>query len=200
MRVRPLLLWLILTGWLLAGQAIAAPDPAAAQIETLHAALLTVMKAGPALTVTERYRKLAPAIEPSFDFPAMTAFAVGPSWAGFSSEQQQALISAFTRLTVASYAHNFTSFDGQRFEIQPEVAVRGVDRIVQTHLVSPHSAPVALTYRMRESAGSWKIIDVYYGSISQLTTRRADFAAPLASGGAQGLITHLNALSDELLR
>jgi ABC-type transporter MlaC component len=51
---------------------------------------------------------------------------------------------------------------------------------------------------MRESAGSWKIIDVYYGAISQLTTRRADFTASIASGGASGLIAHLNSLSDDL--
>ena len=64
----------------------------------------------------------------------------------------------------------------------------------------PKGAPVALSYRMRESAGAWRIIDVYFGAISQLTTRRSDFAAPLAAGGAKGLITHLNTLSDDLMK
>jgi phospholipid transport system substrate-binding protein len=53
---------------------------------------------------------------------------------------------------------------------------------------------------MRESAGSWKIIDVYFGAVSQLTIRRSDFAAPVATGGAQGLIDHVNALSDALIK
>jgi phospholipid transport system substrate-binding protein len=200
LRLGPLVLQLVVTGTLLVGAAYAGPDPAVTQIESLDNALLASMKAGPTLTMAERYRQLAPVIERTFDLPVMTAFAVGSAWANFPSEEQQALIAAFTRLTLASYAHNFTSFDGERFEIQPDVAVRGADKIVQTHLISPHSAPVNLTYRMRDSAGSWKIIDVYYGAISQLTTRRADFAAPLASGGASGLIAHLNSLSDELLR
>jgi phospholipid transport system substrate-binding protein len=200
LRLRPLLLQLVVTGTLLIGAAYAGLDPAATQIESLDNALLASMKAGPTLTMAERYRQLAPVIERTFDLPVMTAFAVGSAWANSSTEQQQALIAAFTRLTIASYAHNFTSFDGQSFEIQPDVAVRGVDKIVQTRLTSPHSAPVNLTYRMRESAGSWKIIDVYYGAISQLTTRRSDFAAPIASGGAPGLIAHLNSLSDDLMR
>jgi phospholipid transport system substrate-binding protein len=200
LRLRPLLLQLVVTGTLLIGTAYAGLDPAATQIESLDNALLASMKAGPTLTLAERYRQLAPVIERTFDLPVMTTFAVGSAWANFSSEEQRALIAAFTRLTIASYAHNFTSFDGERFEIQPDVAVRGVDKIVQTHLISPHSAPVNLAYRMRDSAGSWKIIDVYYGAISQLTTRRADFAAPIASGGAAGLIAHLNSLSDALLR
>jgi phospholipid transport system substrate-binding protein len=200
LRLRPLLLQLVVTGTLLSGTAYAGLDPAATQIDGLDDALLASMKAGPTLTTAERYRQLTPVVERTFDLPVMTAFAVGSAWANFSSEEQQALIAAFTRLTIASYAHNFTSFDGQRFEIQPDVAIRGVDKIVQTRLISPHGAPVNLTYRMRESAGSWKIIDVYFGAISQLTTRRADFAAPIASGGASGLVAHLNSLSDDLLK
>jgi phospholipid transport system substrate-binding protein len=200
LRLRPLLLQLVVTGTLLMGAAYAGQDPAVPQIESLDNALLAAMKAGSTQTMAERYRQLAPVIERTFDLPVMTAFAVGPAWANFSSEEQRAMIAAFTRLTIASYAHNFTSFDGERFEIQPDVAVRGVDKIVQSRLLSPHGAPVDLTYRMRESAGSWKIIDVYYGAISQLTTRRADFAAPIASGGAAGLIAHLNSQSDDLLR
>jgi phospholipid transport system substrate-binding protein len=185
---------------LLVGAAYAALDPAASQIESLDNALLESMKAGPTLTIAERYRKLAPAIELAFDLRAMTAFSVGSAWSNFSTDEQQATIAAFTRLTIASYAHNFTSFSGERFEIQPGVVARGVDKIVQTQLISPHNAPVNLMYRMRESAGSWKIIDVYYGAISQLTTRRADFSAPIAAGGASTLIAHLNSLSDDLLR
>jgi phospholipid transport system substrate-binding protein len=202
MRLRPslLLLQLVATWTLLVSAAYAGPDPAVTQIESLDNALLASMKAGSMLTIAERYRQLTPVIERTFDLPVMTAFAVGSAWANLSGGEHEALIAAFTRLTVANYAHNFTSFDGERFEIQPDVAVRGVDKIVQTRLISPHSAPVNLTYRMRDSAGAWKIIDVYYGAISQLTTRRADFAAPLASGGASGLIAHLNSLSDDLMK
>ncbi|HEY5107115.1 MAG TPA: ABC transporter substrate-binding protein, partial [Caulobacteraceae bacterium] len=107
---------------------------------------------------------------------------------------------AFTRLSVASYAHNFDSFSGERFDVEPASQVRGADRIVQSHIVPTHGAPVALTYRMHGDAGAWKIVDVYYGAISQLTTRRSDFAAPLAAGGAKGLAAHLELLSDKLLK
>ncbi|HEX3843652.1 MAG TPA: ABC transporter substrate-binding protein [Steroidobacteraceae bacterium] len=199
-RLTQLLICLGVAVPLLVGTAHAALDPAVGQITSLDNALLESMKAGATLTVTERYRRLAPVIELTFDLPTMTAFAVGSAWAKFSADQQQATIAAFTRLTIASYAHNFAGFDGQRFEINSDVVVRGVDKIVRTRLTSPHSASVDLMYRMRESSGSWKIIDVYYGAISQLTTRRADFAASITSGGASSLVAHLNSLSDDLLR
>jgi phospholipid transport system substrate-binding protein len=158
------------------------------------------MRAGAAISTSDRAQMLAPAIERTFDLPAMTAFAVGSAWTTFTPAQQQSTIAAFTRLTISSYAHNFREFAGERFEVDPNVALRGADKIVQSRLLLPHDAPVSLVYRMRESAGAWKIIDVYYGAISQLTTRRADFAAALAAGGANSLIAHLKALSDDLIK
>jgi phospholipid transport system substrate-binding protein len=179
---------------------LAATDPAASQIEEFDRALLESMKSGETVAAAERYRKLTPIIENVFDLRAMTAFAVGSAWAGFSAEQQQAAVAAFERLTTASYAKNFRSFDGERFELDPAVVSRGSDKIVQTQLIPPQKAPVKLLYRMHEVAGSWKVIDVYYGAVSQLSIRRSDFAAPIAAGGATGLISHLNSLSDDLLK
>lgn len=187
---------------LLAGApvAVSAPlDPAAARIDTFDQALIEVLKSGPDLGPKGRYRKLAPMIQDSFDLPLMTQFAVGPAWAGMSEADHQALIAAFARLSTASYAHNFDRFSGQKFDIDPSVATRGPDKIVKSRLISG-SKTVQLIYRLRLAGGGWKIVDVYFDAISQLTTRRSDFAAPLALGGAKGLLAHLNATADKLLQ
>jgi phospholipid transport system substrate-binding protein len=182
--------------------AFAAPptDPAAERVDGFDHTLLEVMKEGPALGVKGRARKLEPAVQSIFDLPTMTRFAVGPKWAEMTAAQQQALIAAFTRLSVANYAHNFDSFSGERFDLDPVVQTRGADKIVQCKLVPAHDKPVALLYRMRQTPDGWKIIDVYYDGVSQLTTRRSDFAQPVASGGAAGLLSHLQALTDKLLK
>ena len=184
-----------------ASAAIAAPsDPAAVQVEAFDNSLLAAMKGGKALGAKGRARQLAPAVQRAFDMPSMAAFAVGPAWSSFTPAQKQQVIEAFTRLSVASWAHNFDSYGGEQILIDPNVQVRGADKVVQTKLTRPSGDPVALIYRMRQVGGSWKIIDVYYGAISQLTTRRSDFAGPVAAGGAAGLVTHLNQLTDSLLK
>jgi phospholipid transport system substrate-binding protein len=181
--------------------AAASADPAAIQIDGFDGALLGAMKAGKAAGVQGRYRTLAPAVARAFDIPTMIRFAVGPAWSTIPAAQQQGLTDAFERLTVASYAHNFDSFSGERFEVDPNVVTRGPDKVVQTRIFPNGAAPVVISYRMRESGGAWKIIDVFYnGSISQLTTRRADFSATLAQGGATALIAHLNSLADKQLK
>jgi phospholipid transport system substrate-binding protein len=174
-------------------------DPAASQVQTLTASLLKSMQAGSAVSMTERYRNLEPVIKQVFGLPLMTRLSVGPEWAHFSPEQQNALIAAFSRFTIANYAHNFRDFSGQRFEIG-DVVSRGEDKIVRTRIIPAHDTPVNLLYRMREVDGVWKVVDVYSDGISELALRRDDFAAAIAAGGAPVLIAHLNKVSDDLMK
>jgi phospholipid transport system substrate-binding protein len=179
----------------------AAPsDPAATQVQTLIDALLKSMRAGSAESMSERYRSLEPVIAQTFALPLVTRLAVGPEWANFSPEQQQGVITAFTRFTVANYAHNFRDFDGQKFELDDTVQTRGQDKIVRTRVIPAHDVPVSLLYRMHEVEGTWKILDVYSNGVSELALRRSDFAAAIASGGAPVLIAHLNKASDALMK
>jgi phospholipid transport system substrate-binding protein len=178
----------------------AVTDPAAIQVKTLITSLLESMRAGSTASITERYHNLEPTIEQVFDLPLMTQLAIGPQWASFSPEQQKASVAAFSRLTIASYAYNFREFDGEKFEIDDKVASRGAEKVVRTRLVPSHDAPATLIYRMHELSGTWRIVDVYYDGVSELTLRRSDFVAAIASGGAPVLIAHLNKVSDSLMK
>src|SRR5262249_5278129 len=159
----------------------AATDPAAAQVQTLNAALLKSMHAGSTLSTADRYKQLQPVIEQIFAMPLVTRLAVGPEWTNFSPEQQKALITAYTRFTVANYVHNFNDFDGQKFELDDNVVTRGTDKIVRTTVIPARDAPVNLLYRMREVDGTWKVIDVISDGVSNLALRRSDFAVALAA-------------------
>ncbi len=171
------------------------------QIENFYDALLSVMKQGAQLGVEGRFKKLAPAIDSTFDLAAMTKFTVGSSWDTMSEADHKALIDAFRRMTIADYAHNFASFNGQKFVVDPTVEERNIDRLVHSQLIPVDDKPVSLTYRMRQSGGTWKVIDVFLeGYVSQLATRRSDFAATVQSSGATGLIQKLNELSDKFTK
>jgi phospholipid transport system substrate-binding protein len=175
-------------------------DPAATQVQTLTASLLKSMQAGSALSMTERYRSLEPVIERVFALPLVTRLSVGSEWANFPPDQQQALVAAFSRYTVANYTHNFRKFDGEKFEIDDAVVSRGQDKIVRTRIVPLHDSPVSMLYRMNEVDGTWKIIDVTTEGVSALALHRSDFASAIASGGAPTLIAFLNKASDALIK
>lgn len=191
------LLW-ALTGF--AGAADPTPsDPAARQIALFDNALLDTMKDAARLGVKGRFNRLKPAIEQSFDLAAMTAAAVGPNFKALPAAEQNALIEAFERMTAASYAHNFDGYHGESFTIDPNVAVRGDHKLVQTTLVAG-SDRHAFNYVMHAAGGHWKAVDILLeGYVSQAATKRSDFAATLAGGGAKALVARLDAISDGLL-
>lgn len=169
-----------------------AADPAQNTVDALHAGLLSVMKSGG--TQASRARAVAPVVDRTFDLPLMTRLSVGPAWTTIPAAQQAGLVQAFRNLTVAQYAKNFSSFGGERF-VMGAVETRGGDKLVRTTLNAGRTTE-SLNYRLRASGGQWKIIDVYYrNAISQLATRRADFARVLKTGGAPALIAHLNRLA-----
>jgi phospholipid transport system substrate-binding protein len=178
----------------------ATSDPAMNAVQTLTDALLKSMRAGTTISMAERYKQLEPVIGQVFAMPLVTRLAVGPEWANFSPDQQKDLVAAYTRFTVANYAHNFHSFDGQKFEIDDNVLSRGDDKVVRTRVIPAHDVPVSLLYRMRAVDGTWKVIDVISDGVSQLALRRSDFAGAIAAGGAPALIAHLNKASEGLLK
>ena len=173
-----------------------AADPAAGTVQALNSGLLSIMRAGGAAGQAGRARSIAPVVDRTFDLALMTRLAVGPGWSTIAPGDQTALVAAFRALTIAQYAKNFDGYSGETFTIVPQVETRGGDKLVRTTLVVPKGSSESLNYRLRQSGGQWKIIDVYYrNSISQLATRRSEFARPLATGGARALIAHLNQLA-----
>ncbi|PZU06252.1 ABC transporter substrate-binding protein [Sphingomonas sp.] len=170
--------------------------PASAPVQALSDGLIATMKAGKGAGQRGREAIIGPIVDRSFDLPLMTRLVVGSAWPGLSPQDQAALLAAFRKMTIAQYADNFDSWSGERIIVDPNDQARGTDRLVRTSLVASGGKPTAIAYRLRQSAGGWKIIDVFYrDAISQLATRRADFATVLQRGGAKALIQHIEALN-----
>jgi phospholipid transport system substrate-binding protein len=167
-------------------------------IESLYASLLSTMKSGAALGESGRFAQLEPVIRRSFDLPAMARLSVGPAWAGLTPVQQQQVTESYGRYISAIYADRFDSYGGQKLEVTGErPAPPGV--IVNSRIVKANGDLVEIDYLMRQDGGSWLISDVYVdGTISELATRRSEFAAILRNQGIDGLIEALNRKADML--
>jgi len=182
------------------GLALAQSTPASV-VEGFHATLIDLMRQARALGVRGRFDRLRPAMEGAFDLAAMTRIAVGPAWARMAPAEQGALVQAFSEWSVATYANRFNGFSGESFTTAGESTLQNGDRLVRTSLNRVNDAPVALNYLMRNAGGAWRIVDVYLtGTISELASRRSEFAALLQSGGAERLVADLRRQTAELMR
>ncbi|MGL4313181.1 MAG: ABC transporter substrate-binding protein [Sphingomonas sp.] len=173
-------------------------DPARAPVQALSDGLIKIMKGGSRLGFQGRANEIAPVVDRAFDLPFMARVSVGPAWNNATPADRAQLVASFRKLTINQYAANFDSWSGQQFVVDPKVETRGTDKLVKTMLTQPHGESVAISYRLRQSGGEWKIVDVFYrNSISQLATRRDDFQGIVGKGGVRALIGHVNQLANK---
>jgi phospholipid transport system substrate-binding protein len=182
-------------------QALTAGDatsPAAA-IAAFYDSLVAAMKDGPTLGFTGRRDRLGPAIRRTFDLPLMTRLMVGPQWLGFTPAQQQQLVAAFTDFSIATYASRFEDYSGEIFQVDPGATPLQSGVVVHTKLIKSDGERVALNYLMHDNAGAWQIVDVYLsGTVSELATRRSEFASVMRRGGPDALVDVLQKKVAEL--
>jgi len=167
-------------------------------VRSLYDTLLTTMRNGPALGPRGRYAQIEPMIRRVFDIPFMTRLAVGPEWASLNETQRQQVSQAFQRYITAIYAERFDSYSGERLQVIGEQPSTG-GTIITSQIVKSNGEPVNINYLVRQNGGIWQIADVYLdGTISELATRRSEFAAILRAQGINGLIETLNAKANTL--
>ena len=176
----------------------AAPASGGDTVQSLYETLLTTMKNGRALGQSGRFTQLEPVIRKTFDFPSMARLSVGPSWATLTEAQQQQVTESFGRYILAIYVDRFDSYAGQKLQVIGEQpAVAGI--MVRSQIVKANGEPVSVDYMMHRNGDSWLISDIYLdGAISEVATRRSEFAAILKSSGIDGLIAALNRKADIL--
>jgi phospholipid transport system substrate-binding protein len=176
----------------------ATPASGGDTVQGLYDALLVTMKNGRTLGQSGRFTQLEPVIRRTFDIPAMARLSVGPSWASLSEAQRQQVTDSFARYISAIYADRFDSYAGQKLQVTGEQpAPAGL--MVKSQIVKANGEPVKVDYMMRRNGEGWLISDIYLdGAISEVATRRSEFAAILKNDGVDGLIAALNRKADML--
>ena len=176
----------------------AAPMSSGDTVQGLYDVLLVTMKNGRTLGQSGRFTQLEPVIRRTFDIAAMARLSVGPSWASLGEGQHQQVTESFARYISAIYADRFDSYSGQKLQVTGEQPAPAGVR-VKSQIVKANGEPVKIDYMMRRNGDSWLISDIYLdGAISEVATRRSEFAAILRDQGIDGLIAALNRKADIL--
>ncbi|MBS1143644.1 MAG: transporter substrate-binding protein [Proteobacteria bacterium] len=131
---------------------------------------------------------------PHFNFPHMTALALGKDWRKASPQQQQQLTAEFKTLLVRTYANALTGYKNQKVVYKPsKMAPTDTDVLVRTEVLQPGSKPVQLDYSLEKQDSGWKVYDVVVAGISLVTNYRDQFSQEVRNGGIDGLIATIAA-------
>jgi phospholipid transport system substrate-binding protein len=169
-------------------------------VRQFYVSLTDTMKQGDSLGFNGRAQRLEAAMDRSFNMNDMMRTAAGSSWGSATPDQQQQMVSAFRKFSVANYASRFPRYEGENFEVVSErPGPNGSDKIVETRLTSG-SDKVDLNYLMRQNgSGQWRIVDVYLdGTISEMASRRSEFGSVLRSQGVPAFLQLLDQKSAQL--
>ena len=173
-----------------AAPAVSAADPSTV-VSGLNGNLLAVMQNAQKLGYKGRYAALEPVVRQVFDVPYMTRIAVGSGWSTLSAEQQAQLTDAFRKFITATYARRFDGYSGEKF-VTDGARPLGDSTLVATRLIKSDGEPVVLNYLTRQDenqGGHWQVVDIYLtGTISEMATRRSEFASVFRRSGYDGLL------------
>jgi phospholipid transport system substrate-binding protein len=161
-------------------------------VEKFQTDLIAVMKDGKSLGYAGRYDKLKDPVSNSHDLPKIARIVIGKEGENLSEEQQQKMVDVFSRLSIASYAHNFKDYSGESFVFDSEEETTRGGVVVHSHLVIPDDKPVKFDYMLKEKGNSWRIINIIANGVSDLALKRSEYTTILQRDGFDALITKIN--------
>ncbi len=161
-------------------------------VDKFQQELIAVMKNGKKLGYSGRFDKLKSPVNDSHDLGKIARIVVGKEWEKLSESQQQQLVDVFSRLSIASYAHNFKDYDGETFTFDTEEETTRGGVVIHSHLNIPDDKPVKFDYMLKEKGDSWRIINIIANGVSDLALKRSEYTTILQREGFDALIAKIN--------
>lgn len=166
---------------------------AAEVVTELQKSLTTIMREGPALGYTGRYRTMAPIVDQTHDLNNVARLVIGRHWKKLTDAQRSTFFQTFRNLSISLYAARFKDYNGEQFNVRSEQPLkRGKRKLVATHFVKSDGAVIQFHYILHRVNDQWKIISVTVNGVSDLALKRAEYGGILKNDGFSALIERLN--------
>lgn len=150
---------------------------------------LTVLRADS--DVTARAAKLAPLLRDGLDLDAMGKFVLGRQGRELTPAQQKSFGQAFEKHVVETYSDLLARQSVAEVKITGDSKQPDGDVLVNSEITRGGAPPTPYDWRVRESTGGLKVVDVVINGVSLLITRRQEFASVMRKDGVDGLIRKL---------
>ena len=177
----------------------ASPDPVEAApakatsartiVDELHKVLSANLLDGDAKGFNERLARVAPVVANSFDFGAIARFAMGRNLKLLGAADRARFERLLEDLSAATYADQFSGDGAQaQFVFVSQQPARGARTMLRTRLERPGEVPVAFDYVLQETAQGPRIVNVIADGVSDLSLKRAQYAAVIRTEGVESLL------------
>lgn len=119
------------------------------------------------------------------DMPAVAASVLGPPWRSATNAQKQGFVAAFQAYVARKYGRQLGEFRGARVDVLRARDGGKAGVLVETVVVRPGHANLAVDWQVSERGGSAKAVNLFIEGVSMLAQERAEIGAMLdAQGGS----------------
>lgn len=146
------------------------------------------------LSSDARVRRVYDILAEGFDLPLIGRFVLGAQWRRATAEQRAEYGVLFEQYLVSTYASRLGQYGGESFQIKGEQVVgKNKDTVVSSEIIQKNGSVTKVDWRVRGSAGAYKVIDIMFEGISLVITQRDEFASVIRREGAgiEGLLAEL---------
>ncbi|MBX3026613.1 ABC transporter substrate-binding protein [bacterium] len=187
---------------------VGATPPAAAQspsqvVDALASQVISVLK-NASLDSQQKRTEIENIAYGAIDFPTLCKLVLARNWPKFSPAQRDQFEQEFRQHLSMTYGRNVDNYKNEKVQILGERPEAREDVTVLTKILRGGGAEdVVVDYRLRQSSGQWKIIDVIIEGVSLVSNFRSQFQDIVANGGPDRLLVLLkekNAAGESLAK
>jgi phospholipid transport system substrate-binding protein len=135
----------------------------------------------------------------NFDVPVIGRFVIGRYWRSASDADKQAFLRAFEDAMVQRFLPLLAENSSERFKIGTVTPRSEKDVLIDSRIDRDGAEPYRVAWRVRETDGTFKILDIVAEGVSMAITLRSEYGSVLKNNGGN-LPQLTDALRDKAAR
>jgi phospholipid transport system substrate-binding protein len=126
-----------------------------------------------------------------FDFSTMSKLVLARNWRTMTPEQRTSFVREFKQHLSHTYGTRLDRYDQERVDVYAAQVEQRNDVSVKTRIVGGEFDGAEISYRLRQQAEKWRIIDVVIEGVSLVSNYRSQFQEVLSTGTIDDLLAKL---------
>jgi phospholipid transport system substrate-binding protein len=148
------------------------------------------------VTEVEKKARFTKLFNEDLDLDFIGKFVLGRYWRTAAPAQRQDFIDVYRQLNIQTWSARFDEFKGKHFEFLGTETSKSPDQIfVNTQVPMPEGAPASVKWRVKDTNGKLRIVDIIIENVSLAQTARSEYTGYIQKSpkGIDGLIADLKA-------
>ena len=144
----------------------------------------------------ERNKRFTKLFNQDLDLDFIGKFVLGRYWRTATSKQRSDFIDVYRQLNIKTWSERFNEFKGKHFEFLGTETSKSEDQIfVNTQVPMQEGAPASVKWRVKNTDGKMRIVDIIIENVSLAQTARSEYTSYIqkSPNGIDGLIQDLQA-------